>query len=295
MRGTGRGVERTAGIHRRPGAGPDHRRMAGRTLSRRAGRRPGAAASRIWCPSRCSRASPRAWACRPRSRWRRARARAGVRKRATVLADATEALIGALYLDGGLAPARDFVRRAWAQAMDGAWPSRPRTRRRRCRNGLQARGAGTARLRGGLARGTAARPGVRDRRQRRRRAAARAGRAASAPPSGSPPPTCSADSARHDQPLRLRGHRRRARTPANRRCSTGITGAKLSIVSPKAQTTRFRVLGIFDARRDARCCWSTRPASSSRAAGWTGRWSPPPGPARRMPTSCCSWWTRRPG
>jgi ribonuclease-3 len=43
--------------------------------------------------------------------------RAGVRKLATVLADATEALIGALYLDGGLEPARNFVRRAWDSAM----------------------------------------------------------------------------------------------------------------------------------------------------------------------------------
>jgi ribonuclease-3 len=43
--------------------------------------------------------------------------RAGVRRLATVLADATEALIGALYLDGGLAPARAFVRRAWGAAM----------------------------------------------------------------------------------------------------------------------------------------------------------------------------------
>ncbi len=45
--------------------------------------------------------------------------RAGVRKRATVLADAMEALIGALYLDGGLAPARAFIRRAWAAVMEG--------------------------------------------------------------------------------------------------------------------------------------------------------------------------------
>jgi ribonuclease-3 len=39
--------------------------------------------------------------------------RAGVRRLATVLADAMEAAIGALYLDGGLEPARRFVRRAW--------------------------------------------------------------------------------------------------------------------------------------------------------------------------------------
>ena len=43
--------------------------------------------------------------------------RAGVRRRATVLADAMEALIGAIYLDGGLVPARAFVRGAWEPAM----------------------------------------------------------------------------------------------------------------------------------------------------------------------------------
>ncbi len=44
-------------------------------------------------------------------------ARAGVARRATVLADALEAALGALYMDGGLEVARDFVRRAWNQAM----------------------------------------------------------------------------------------------------------------------------------------------------------------------------------
>ena len=44
-------------------------------------------------------------------------AKAGVRRRATVLADALEAALGALYLDGGLERARDFVRRAWDGAM----------------------------------------------------------------------------------------------------------------------------------------------------------------------------------
>ncbi len=55
--------------------------------------------------------------------------KAGVRKLATVLADAIEALIGALYLDGGLPPARDFVRRAWEEAMGthAAPPKDPKT------------------------------------------------------------------------------------------------------------------------------------------------------------------------
>lgn len=44
-------------------------------------------------------------------------ARVGVKRRATVLADALEAIIGAIYLDDGLVPARDFVRRAWRVPM----------------------------------------------------------------------------------------------------------------------------------------------------------------------------------
>jgi ribonuclease-3 len=44
-------------------------------------------------------------------------ARAGVKRRATVLADALEAALGALYLDGGLPAARSFVHRAWDRAM----------------------------------------------------------------------------------------------------------------------------------------------------------------------------------
>jgi ribonuclease-3 len=44
--------------------------------------------------------------------------RAGVRGRASVLADAMEALLGALYLDGGLAPARALVRREWAALIE---------------------------------------------------------------------------------------------------------------------------------------------------------------------------------
>jgi ribonuclease-3 len=40
-------------------------------------------------------------------------AKAGVRRRATVLADALEAALGALYLDAGLDRARAFIRRGW--------------------------------------------------------------------------------------------------------------------------------------------------------------------------------------
>jgi len=40
-------------------------------------------------------------------------AKAGVKNLATVLADAVEAVIGAIYLDAGLDPARRFIRGAW--------------------------------------------------------------------------------------------------------------------------------------------------------------------------------------
>ena len=45
-------------------------------------------------------------------------ARAGVKLLATVLADAMEAVIGAIYLDSGLEAARRFVRAAWAGTIE---------------------------------------------------------------------------------------------------------------------------------------------------------------------------------
>lgn len=57
-------------------------------------------------------------------------ARAGVPTQATVLADATEALLGALYLDAGLDPARRFVRMAWGDELErhGLPPKDPKMR-----------------------------------------------------------------------------------------------------------------------------------------------------------------------
>lgn len=55
-----------------------------------------------------------------------------------------------------------------------------------------------------------------------------------------------------------------------------LTGTKVSIVTQKVQTTRFPVRGIA-IEGDARSYWSIRPASSRRAVGWIGRWSPRPG------------------
>ena len=53
-------------------------------------------------------------------------AKAGVKRRATVLADALEAAIGAVYLDGGLERARTFVRRAWQARCASSCPAEER-------------------------------------------------------------------------------------------------------------------------------------------------------------------------
>ncbi len=56
-------------------------------------------------------------------------AKRGVRERSNVLADALEALIGALYLDGGLGVARDFVRRVMEDVVEKQFlpPKDPKT------------------------------------------------------------------------------------------------------------------------------------------------------------------------
>ena len=67
--------------------------------------------------------------------------RAGLRERANVLADAVEALLGALYLDGGLPPARALVRREW-EAQLGADPHPPMSAKSRLQEYTLGRGMG---------------------------------------------------------------------------------------------------------------------------------------------------------
>ena len=56
-------------------------------------------------------------------------AKRGVRSQATVLADALEAMIGALYLDAGLAAARDFIRKVLCHVLEQQFipPKDPKT------------------------------------------------------------------------------------------------------------------------------------------------------------------------
>jgi ribonuclease-3 len=68
-------------------------------------------------------------------------ARAGVRRRATVLADVLEAALGALYLDGGIECARTFVRRAWDSVV-AAQLEPPKDAKTTLQEWVQARGLG---------------------------------------------------------------------------------------------------------------------------------------------------------
>ena len=67
-----------------------------------------------------------------------ARADSG-RARESMLADACEAVLGALYLDGGLEPARAFVHRHW-EAMLDATPKPPHDAKTSLQEWLQGRG-----------------------------------------------------------------------------------------------------------------------------------------------------------
>lgn len=67
--------------------------------------------------------------------------RAGLRERANVLADALEAVLGAMYLDGGLDAVRQLVRREWAPLMDST-PAPPMSPKTRLQELTLGRGAG---------------------------------------------------------------------------------------------------------------------------------------------------------
>jgi len=68
----------------------------------------------------------------------------GGRDKPNILADALEALIGALYLDGGLEPARNFVLRHWSERASSAQPA-PRDPKMALQEWAQAQGIGLPR------------------------------------------------------------------------------------------------------------------------------------------------------
>ena len=107
-----------AGVPRRPGARPRRRRDALRRLPR--GRK--ATCRAAWpssCAARPAPRSPTEWelgALYPASAARRRRSRSN----RSVLADVCEAVIGAVFLDGGYAAARAVIEKAFGAADEGA-------------------------------------------------------------------------------------------------------------------------------------------------------------------------------
>ena len=105
-------------IPRRPRARPRHRRRADRALSRGAGRASCRGGSR---GSSAATPAPR-W----RTRWRSREhlkigggvARAAPAVTPGVLADVCEAVIAAVYRDGGLEPARELIERFWGPRIE---------------------------------------------------------------------------------------------------------------------------------------------------------------------------------
>ncbi len=193
-----------------------------------------------------------------------ARRRPADAKRRAILGDMCEAIIGAVYLDGGSAAAAAVVRAAFGRAHVRAAPRRCATPRPRCRNGR--RRAGWRRRATGSQR--AADPTMRRNswwrsrskacRRRRRgtlEARGRAGGRRGVPARegiGRPPRSRAIDRATRstDDALRLRRSGRRAQ----RRqvdAAQALVGTKVSIVSRKAQTTRALVRGIAHRGRGA--------------------------------------------
>ena len=76
----------------------------------------------------------------PHLRLDRAEARGGGRKRVTILADAMEAVIAAVYLDGGLDAARDVVLRLWGARIDAQGAAAPQDAKTALHEWAMARG-----------------------------------------------------------------------------------------------------------------------------------------------------------
>ena len=81
-----------------------------------------------------------AWDVGPYLKLGAGEAHSGERRNQTILADVCEAIIGAVFLDGGYEAARELVERAFQELLEAPAPPAARPEERACRNGRKGRG-----------------------------------------------------------------------------------------------------------------------------------------------------------
>ena len=225
-----------------------------------------------------------------------ARRRPARRDKAAILGDVCEAVIGAIYLDGGIDAARTFVGAQLAGAHAGRGRARMRDAKTTLQEWAQGKGFGTPayaivgrhgpdhapRFDVEVTVGDAA-AGARRGAYAARRGAAR-------------PRRCCVARRRVEgrAMMRLTDRSRRAAAssrssarpmPASRRWSTGWSAPRSRSSATRCRRRGRLVRGIAMVGPSRRSSSSTRRASSRRSAGSTGRWSRRPGAARATPTS----------
>ena len=118
-------------------------------------------------------------------------ASSGGRDKETILADACEALLGAIFLEAGYDKAREIVRKHWGARLEGSPAESPPTPSPPCRSGRRARASICRSTRRWRARAPTTRRASRPRCASRARSPRAARVPASAPPSRPPPRRCS--------------------------------------------------------------------------------------------------------